>query len=276
MKPRRTPWVPRRQATATTPRRATVPRHAAARICGHGPDAARLAERAADRNVPVRWLDPRGAGVWLAPPGDIHLARAPIRRAEGLREMDNLAVLSLLALSPILTVGGAARRPAVAREVRHAGRLRRRRRRRGTRLGDGRREHRRLEHRGPHHRDRRCCTSSSARCCCSRRSPRAVRWRRSAPGSRASAPTAGSRRSSSAGCSASFIEGASGFGTPAAVVAPLLLALGFPAMAAVMVGLIIQSTPVSFGAVGTPILVGVEPGLAGSAEVEERVQRARA
>jgi lactate permease len=55
----------------------------------------------------------------------------------------------------------------------------------------------------------------------------------------------------------SFIEGASGFGTPAAVAAPLLLALGFPAMAAVMVGLIIQSTPVSFGAVGTPILVGV-------------------
>lgn len=59
----------------------------------------------------------------------------------------------------------------------------------------------------------------------------------------------------------SFIEGASGFGTPAAVVAPLLLALGFPAMAAVMVGLIIQSTPVSFGAVGTPILVGVANGM---------------
>ena len=31
-----------------------------------------------------------------------------------------------------------------------------------------------------------------------------------------------------------FIEGASGFGTPAAVVAPLLVALRFPAMAAVM------------------------------------------
>ncbi len=59
----------------------------------------------------------------------------------------------------------------------------------------------------------------------------------------------------------SFIEGASGFGTPAAVAAPLLLALGFPAMAAVMVGLIIQSTAVSFGAVGTPILVGVAGGL---------------
>ena len=66
----------------------------------------------------------------------------------------------------------------------------------------------------------------------------------------------------------SFIEGASGFGTPAAIVAPLLLALGFPAMAAVMVGLVIQSTPVSFGAVGTPILVGVAGGLGGNAAVE--------
>lgn len=59
----------------------------------------------------------------------------------------------------------------------------------------------------------------------------------------------------------SFIEGAAGFGTPAAICAPLLLALGFPAMAAVMVGLIIQSTAVSFGAVGTPILIGVSGGL---------------
>lgn len=59
----------------------------------------------------------------------------------------------------------------------------------------------------------------------------------------------------------SFIEGASGFGTPAAIAAPLLVALGFPAMAAVMVGLMIQSTPVTFGAVGTPILVGVRGGL---------------
>ncbi len=70
----------------------------------------------------------------------------------------------------------------------------------------------------------------------------------------------------------SFIEGASGFGTPAAVVAPLLLALGFPAMAAVMTGLIIQSTPVSFGAVGTPMLVGIDQGLAGGSGVNERVE----
>ncbi|HET8795717.1 MAG TPA: L-lactate permease [Arthrobacter sp.] len=69
----------------------------------------------------------------------------------------------------------------------------------------------------------------------------------------------------------SFIEGASGFGTPAAVIAPLLLALGFPAMAAVMVGLIIQSTPVSFGAVGTPIIIGVGGGLGGDPAVEDRM-----
>ena len=59
----------------------------------------------------------------------------------------------------------------------------------------------------------------------------------------------------------SFIEGAAGFGTPAAVAAPILLVLGFPALAAVMVSLIIQSTPVTFGAVGTPILVGMEQSL---------------
>ncbi|MCE8021429.1 L-lactate permease [Halomonas sp. MCCC 1A11036] len=58
-----------------------------------------------------------------------------------------------------------------------------------------------------------------------------------------------------------FIEGASGFGTPAAVAAPLMVALGFPALAAVVVGMMLQSTPVSFGAVGTPIVVGVSSGL---------------
>lgn len=58
-----------------------------------------------------------------------------------------------------------------------------------------------------------------------------------------------------------FIEGASGFGTPAAIAAPLLVAIGFPAMAAVMLGMMVQSTPVSFGAVGTPILIGVTKGL---------------
>ncbi|MEE2897466.1 MAG: L-lactate permease [Gemmatimonadota bacterium] len=63
----------------------------------------------------------------------------------------------------------------------------------------------------------------------------------------------------------SFIEGAAGFGTPAAVAAPLLVALGFPAATAVMLGMMVQSTAVTFGAVGTPILVGVQGGLGGGA-----------
>ncbi|WP_299365263.1 L-lactate permease [uncultured Paracoccus sp.] len=69
----------------------------------------------------------------------------------------------------------------------------------------------------------------------------------------------------------SLIEGASGFGTPAAIAAPLLVAIGFPAMAAVVVTMIIQSTPVSFGAVGTPILVGVNTGLSGQEIVDATI-----
>ncbi len=56
---------------------------------------------------------------------------------------------------------------------------------------------------------------------------------------------------------ATFIEGAAGFGTPAAVVAPLLLALGFPALAAVIVALIGHVIAVTYGAVGTPIVIGI-------------------
>ncbi|WP_174614440.1 L-lactate permease [Virgibacillus ihumii] len=59
----------------------------------------------------------------------------------------------------------------------------------------------------------------------------------------------------------SFIEGSAGFGTPAAIAVPLLVGLGFPPMAAVVSGMIIQSTPVSFGAVGTPMIVGVGTGV---------------
>ncbi|RKD95426.1 L-lactate permease [Halopiger aswanensis] len=61
---------------------------------------------------------------------------------------------------------------------------------------------------------------------------------------------------------AAFIEGAAGFGTPAAVVAPLLLALGFPALAAVIAGLIGHILAVTYGAVGTPIIIGIENPLA--------------
>ena len=72
----------------------------------------------------------------------------------------------------------------------------------------------------------------------------------------------------------SFIEGSSGFGTPAAVAVPLMVGLGFPAMAAVVAGMVIQSTPVSFGALGTPILVGVNTGLSGDDSVYQFIKQA--
>ncbi|MFT4790319.1 MAG: lactate permease, partial [Paraglaciecola sp.] len=61
----------------------------------------------------------------------------------------------------------------------------------------------------------------------------------------------------------SFLEGAAGFGTPAAIVAPLLVTLGFPALAAVVLTLIADSSAVSFGAVGTPVTVGMAQGVKG-------------
>lgn len=54
-----------------------------------------------------------------------------------------------------------------------------------------------------------------------------------------------------------MIEGVSGFGTPAAIAVPLLMALGFRPMASVVLALVGDSVPTSFGAVGTPILVGL-------------------
>jgi len=56
---------------------------------------------------------------------------------------------------------------------------------------------------------------------------------------------------------ATFLEGVAGFGTPAAVVAPLLLALGFPAMAAVVAALVGHAIATTFGAVGVPVQPGV-------------------
>ncbi len=58
-----------------------------------------------------------------------------------------------------------------------------------------------------------------------------------------------------------FLEGIAGFGTPAAIVAPLLVTLGFPPIAAVVLTLVADSSPVTFGAIGTPVLVGLERGL---------------
>jgi len=53
-----------------------------------------------------------------------------------------------------------------------------------------------------------------------------------------------------------FIEGAAGFGTPAALAAPLLVGLGIPPFFAALASLIANSTPVLFGAVGTPTTAG--------------------
>jgi lactate permease len=63
------------------------------------------------------------------------------------------------------------------------------------------------------------------------------------------------------GWSFSFlIEGLSGFGTPAALAAPILVGLGggrFPAMRIAAMCLIMNSVPVSFGAVGMPTWFGL-------------------
>lgn len=54
-----------------------------------------------------------------------------------------------------------------------------------------------------------------------------------------------------------LVEGVSGFGTPAMVTAPLLIALGFTPISAIVLALVANSTPAAFGAVGTPITVGL-------------------
>ena len=53
---------------------------------------------------------------------------------------------------------------------------------------------------------------------------------------------------------AGFIEGSAGFGTPAALAAPILISLGFPPLAAATVCLIYNSWPVEPGPVGVPLL----------------------
>ena len=57
---------------------------------------------------------------------------------------------------------------------------------------------------------------------------------------------------------AAFIEGAAGFGTPAALAAPLLLSLGFPPLVAALICLVFNTFPVTFGAVGTPVILGFQ------------------
>lgn len=71
-----------------------------------------------------------------------------------------------------------------------------------------------------------------------------------------------------------FIEGASGFGTPAVICVPLFVSIGFPAMAGVVAMLLIQSTASAFGAVGVPILIGLENGLEGDVAVQQSIAKA--
>ena len=54
-----------------------------------------------------------------------------------------------------------------------------------------------------------------------------------------------------------LIEGASGFGTPVALSAPLLVALGFTPFKTAIFCLLMNTVPVSFGAVGTPTWFGL-------------------
>lgn len=58
-----------------------------------------------------------------------------------------------------------------------------------------------------------------------------------------------------------FFEGAAGFGTPVALVAPLLVGLGLPPLQAVVLALLGHAVGVSFGALGTPVLA--QAGLTG-------------
>lgn len=53
-----------------------------------------------------------------------------------------------------------------------------------------------------------------------------------------------------------FLEGTSGFGTPGAIIVPLLVGIGLSPFQAVVVGLLGDNTPGAFGAVGTPLKVG--------------------
>jgi len=54
-----------------------------------------------------------------------------------------------------------------------------------------------------------------------------------------------------------LVEGTSGFGTPAALAAPILVGLGFAPVNVAIICLIFNSVPVSFGAMGVPTWFGL-------------------
>ena len=60
-----------------------------------------------------------------------------------------------------------------------------------------------------------------------------------------------------------LIEGLAGFGTPAILAAPLLILLGFSTKTAIILALLGNTVFVPFGAVGTPVIIGVVQGLEG-------------
>ena len=70
----------------------------------------------------------------------------------------------------------------------------------------------------------------------------------------------------------SFIEGAAGFGTPAAIVGPLLVGLGFPPMAAVVIALTGNLMAITFGAVGTPLIIGLEEVFSQNTAIDSAIQ----
>ncbi|EMA53838.1 L-lactate permease [Halococcus salifodinae] len=70
----------------------------------------------------------------------------------------------------------------------------------------------------------------------------------------------------------SFIEGAAGFGTPAAIVGPLLVGLGFPPLAAVVVALTGNLMAITFGAVGTPLIIGLEEVFSQNTAIQSTIQ----
>jgi lactate permease len=55
-------------------------------------------------------------------------------------------------------------------------------------------------------------------------------------------------------CFGAFVEGAAGFGTPVAISAALLMGAGFRPLHAAGLALLANTSPVAFGALGTPIL----------------------
>ncbi len=56
-------------------------------------------------------------------------------------------------------------------------------------------------------------------------------------------------------CFGALLEGVAGFGAPVAIVVSLLIMCGFPALEALVFVLIFNTTPVAFGALGTPVTV---------------------